>query len=60
MHLNDGTKYKGGFTNGAVDGKGVIEEEDGTRLEGMFKEGMRTGVFTVRDRSGKKIRTIVY
>ena len=60
MSLADGTKFKGSFINGVVDGKGVVEESDGTRLEGVFKEGFRTGTFTVKDKTGKKIRTIVY
>jgi hypothetical protein len=60
MSLSDGSKYKGGFTDGVVDGKGIIEEADGTRLEGEFQDGLRTGTFTVRDKSGKNIRTIIY
>ena len=60
MSLADGTKFKGTFVNGMVDGKGLVEEADGTRLEGVFKEGFRTGTFTVMDKSGKKIRTIIY
>ena len=38
----------------------LVEEADGTRLEGVFKEGFRTGTFTVMDKTGKKIRTIIY
>ena len=60
MSLADGTKFKGTFVNGVVDGKGLVEEADGTRLEGVFKEGFRTGTFTVMDKSGQKIRTIIY
>ena len=60
MSLADGTKFKGTFVNGVVDGNGVVEEADGTRLEGEFKEGFRVGTFTVKDSSGKKIRTIIY
>ena len=60
MSLADGTKFKGSFVDGVVDGKGVVEESDGTRLEGVFKEGFRTGTFTVKDKSGNKIRTIIY
>ena len=60
MKLSDGSRYKGGFTAGVVDGKGVVEESDGTRLEGTFKDGFRTGTFTIKDRNGKKTGTIIY
>ena len=60
MSLADGSKYKGGFEQGLTHGKGIVEEPDGTRLEGEFREGFRTGTFTVKDKTGKKIRTIIY
>ena len=52
--------YKGGFSEGFIDGKGFLEDPDGTRHEGEFSQGRRIGTFIVRDNDGNIIRTINY
>jgi len=56
--FGDGGIYKGSFLNGERHGKGVLTESKGkkagTSYSGIWKNSMMDGIFTFKDKKGKK------